>query len=318
MLRHRALAYFALLLAVFIWGVNFNVVKLAMSSWSGQPFTFLAARFWLATIVYLLVLSIRHRSLSAPFSLPRLSIRHAVVVGFFLAAGYGLQTWYLGKGTAVSAAFLTSTTVLWAPLLAILFKQKFYFSTLIGALVALVGILIMEISHLDYGASWMDLIAILGAVAFAIEMLLVSRFAPNDKSMQWTTFSCLSVAIIMTALALTRENLDWNPALTSQRLFAVIFTGVFATAVALGLQNWVQAQEVNQKKIIDGPRAAIIASLEPVFTTLVFVFILRKPLSAKLAAGCALILVGTLISEFAAAVRSQRQDAAAAINVATP
>ena len=52
MLRLRALAYFALLAAVFIWGVNFVVVKEAVKSWKDQEFTFLAARFWLACIAY--------------------------------------------------------------------------------------------------------------------------------------------------------------------------------------------------------------------------------------------------------------------------
>jgi drug/metabolite transporter (DMT)-like permease len=307
LLRYRALAYFALLLAVFIWGVNFNVVKFAMVSWRGRPFTFLAARFWLATVIYGVVLTVRHKSLPKAFSLSKSAAFQAAVVGLVLAAGYGLQTWYLAKGSAVSAAFLTSTTVLWAPLLAGLFGQKFYLSTLTGAFVALIGILIMEVSHMDWGASRMDLIAVLAAVAFAVEILLVSRFAPKDKSIQWTTISCLSVALIMTVLAFFRETWDWSPELTSQRLFAIVFTGVFATAIALGLQNWAQAQEINQKKIIDGPRAAIISTLEPVFTTLVFVFILRINLSAKLAGGCFLILAGTLISELAAAKRSQEE-----------
>ena len=40
--RHRALAYFAYLSAVFIWGVNFVVVEEEIDVWKGQEFTFLA------------------------------------------------------------------------------------------------------------------------------------------------------------------------------------------------------------------------------------------------------------------------------------
>ena len=66
MLRHRALTYFALLFAVFIWGVNFVVVEGAIKEiWQRQEFTFLAARFWLACIVYGMILIARHRSLVA-------------------------------------------------------------------------------------------------------------------------------------------------------------------------------------------------------------------------------------------------------------
>lgn len=308
MIRRRALAYFALLLAVFIWGVNFVIVKWATVSWKGHEFTYLAARFWLACGVFALVLLVRHRSFSRAFGLTRIAALRAAMVGVVLAAGYALQTWYLAQGSAVSAAFLTSTTVLWAPLLAVMLWQRVYLPTIIGAVVAMAGILMMEVSHMNYGAGWMDLVALMAAIAFAIEILLVSRFAPKDMSIQWTTFACLSVASVMTIVALARENWDWTAELAPPRIFAVVFTGVFATAVALGLQNWAQAQEIDGSKIIDGPRTAIISTLEPVFTTLVVVFVLAGKIQAKLIGGCFLILIGTLVSELAAAKRSQSES----------
>jgi drug/metabolite transporter (DMT)-like permease len=316
MLRHRALAYFALLFAVFIWGVNFVVVEGAIKVWQGQEFTFLAARFWLACIVYGMILIARHRSLVKAFSLNVQTVLRASLVGIVLTAGYGFQTWYYVKqGSAVGAAFLTSTTVIWASILALLFRQRVYATTLIGACLAMVGILLIEPPSTTSGFGSKSWLAIFAAVAFAIEILLVSRFAPKEKSIQWTTVSCLSVASLMTVIALFYEKWDWPTGQAAPRILTVIFTGTFATAIALGLQNWAQAQEINRVKIIDGPRAAIIATLEPVFTTLavgILILIgLRKADSSYLnlpAVGCLLILVGTLVSEFAAAKRSQKQE----------
>jgi drug/metabolite transporter (DMT)-like permease len=318
MLRHRALAYFALLAAVFIWGVNFVVVKEATKAWSGQEFTFLAARFWLACFVFGSFLIFRHRSVTKIFALSRPLLLRTALVGGVLAVGYGFQTWYLaqeGSG-AVSAAFLTSTTVLWAPLLARLFRQKVYPSTLVGAVVAMFGIICMEWHTVTWKSGWGNWLALFAAAAFAIEILLVSRFAPKLQSVQWTTACCFCVAIIMTVTAVSQEGWSWPEGQGDSRIFAVVFTGLFATAIALGLQNWAQAQEINEVKIIDGPRAAIIATLEPVFTTLaVGALILlgfqgRYPDDPILpAVGCFLILVGTLISEFAAAKRGQQEEA---------
>jgi drug/metabolite transporter (DMT)-like permease len=315
MLRHRALAYFALLFAVFIWGVNFVVVKRGVEAWEGQKFTFLAARFWLACIVYGVFLIFRHRSVARALSLTVPMLLQAALVGIILATGYGFQTWYLAEkeNGAVNTAFLTSTTVLWAPLLAFLFRQRVYATTIVGAILAMLGIGLMEWGNINWHSDLSHWFALFAAIAFAVEILLVSRFAPKDKSIQWTTVSCLSVASIMTLLALSQEHWIWSAKLATTRISAVIFTGIFATAVALGLQNWAQAQEINNLKIIDGPRAAIIATLEPVFTTLaVGVLIVLgiqqrdTPNSILPATGCLLILVGTLVSELAAAKRSQQ------------
>lgn len=314
MIRHRALTYFALLFAVFIWGVNFVVVKEGIAAWEGQKFTFLAARFWLACIVYAVFLTARRRSLVKAFPLNLPTILRATLVGVILAAGYGFQTWYLEANSAVRTAFLTSTTVLWAPLLALLFRQRPYATTVIGAVVAIIGIGLIEwpISWHPDPPHWFALFA---AVAFAIEILLVSRFAPKDKSIQWTTISCLSVAFLMTILALSHDPWNWPTEQAIPRALAIIFTGIFATAIALGLQNWAQAQEINNVKIIDGPRAAIIATLEPVFTTLTVGTLILLGLQKSdtsdptlPAVGCFLILIGTLISELAAAKRSQKQN----------
>ncbi|HEY5884992.1 MAG TPA: DMT family transporter [Pyrinomonadaceae bacterium] len=317
MVRHRALAYLALLLAVFIWGVNFLVVKEGINAWQGQKFMFLASRFWLACIVYALILLVRHRSFSQSFGLGFRRSAAAALVGVVLAVGYGFQTGYLaqeGNGP-VKAAFLTSTTVLWAPFLARILGQKVYPATAIGAVLAMGGIILMEWRNLSWSLDWAHWLALFAAVAFAVEILLVSRLAPKDQSIQWTLISCLTVAVLMTGLGLLND--DWPVGQTGERIGAVIFTGLFATAIALGLQNWAQAQEIRGEKIITGPRAAIISTLEPVFTTLAaFSLVIvgrggEENVQGLPVLGCALILVGTLVSEFAAAKRTQDERAQA-------
>jgi drug/metabolite transporter (DMT)-like permease len=319
MLRNRALAYFALLAAVFIWGVNFVVVKEATKAWRGQEFTFLAARFWLACLVFGSFLIFRNRSITKAFAIGRSQLLQTALVGGVLAVGYAFQTWYLAQESsgAVSAAFLTSTTVLWAPLLARLFRQKVYRATVVGAVVAMVGIVCIEWQSATWKSGWANWLALLAAIAFAVEILLVSRFAPKDQSIQWTTVCCFCVAIIMSVTAASREGWSWPEGQGTPRVFAVVFTGLFATAVALGLQNWAQAQEIDEVKIVDGPRAAIIGTLEPVFTTLAVGALILLGLQGRYpddptlpAVGCFLILAGTLVSEFAAAKRGQREAAA--------
>jgi drug/metabolite transporter (DMT)-like permease len=312
-LRRRALAYFALLFAVFIWGINFVVVENGIDAWGDRKFSFLASRFWIACIVYGAILIIRHGSLAKAFTLNWVTVFQASLVGLVLACGYGFQTWYLADHSPVNAAFLTSTTVLWAPLLAALFRQRVFLTTIVGAVIALAGIALIQLQDFQlWPLNWVHWFAILAAVFFAVEILLVSRFAPADKAIQWTAISCLTVAVLMTLLAIFREDWNWPAEQASSRVFAVVFTGIFATAIALGLQNWAQAQQIDHTRIIDGPRAAIISSLEPVFTTSFVLLLALLGLAppdlftkAYPAIGCFLILIGTLISELAAAKRAQ-------------
>jgi drug/metabolite transporter (DMT)-like permease len=290
----------------------------AKVSWSGREFTFLAARFWLACLVYVAVLAVCRPKTRAGFGLAPWTIAYAILVGVILALGYGLQTWYLKENSAVSAAFLTSTTVLWAPLIAFLFRQRVYATTLVGALLATIGVAYMSFASAEGGSfNWHDLLknwqAIFAAIAFAVEILLVSKFAPKEGSIQWTLISCLTVAVLMTSLSLGRQQFSWPTEYFGWSVFAVLFTGTFATAVALGLQNWAQAQEHDGRKIIDGPRAAIISTLEPVFTTLLvgsFLLLGFSGSAQELAGlpGCFLILLGTVISEVASAKRAQRSQ----------
>jgi drug/metabolite transporter (DMT)-like permease len=333
MLRRRALAYLALLLAVFIWGVNFLVVEKGVRAWTNQKCAFLAARFWLAFLVYAgIVFVLRMRGRKDSSKLPWSKRWQALMVGVVLAAGYGFQTWYLETRTAVSASFLTSTTVLWAAVIAfIFFRETVHRSTFIGALTAFAGIILIEWPTGPVTFKWVSAFGLFAAIAFAIEILLVSRFAPADQSLEWTMISCLGVAVLMTVISLASNLYAWVGVTTGpsqilslvfqgiyrsardpSRIFAVAFTGTFATAVALGLQNWAQAQKIGKEPIIDGPRAAIISTLEPVFTSLaVGILILLKlqaPISAPVALGCALILCGTVLSELAAAKRRQRQS----------
>lgn len=314
-LRRRALAYFALVLAVFIWGINFVVVQNGIDAWGQRKFTFLAVRFWIACMAFAAVLIVRYGSLAQAFMLDKATIFHASLVGLVLAGGYGFQTWYLADHSPVNAAFLTSTTVLWAPLLAAVFRQRVFVTTIVGAVVALGGIALIQLQDVQlWPLNWIHWFAIVAAVFFAVEILLVSRFAPSDKAIQWTAVSCLTVAVLMTVFAILREDWSWPAEHGASRVLAVVFTGIFATAIALGLQNWAQAQEIDDNKIIDGPRAAIISSLEPVFTTsftllLALLGLAPPELFTKpyAAIGCFLILIGTLVSELAAARRAQAQ-----------
>lgn len=301
----RLLAYCSLLAAVFIWGANFAVVKVAANEWRHFNFTLLAVRFWIAYILYRVISALFPRVFAAtPGTSLQFPWKPTVWVALCLACGYGFQTRYLTDGGPIKAAFLTSTTVLWAPLIAWLWKAKPAAATVLGALLAFLGIWMIEGSDVQSNI-FLSALAVGAAIAFALEIILVSKFIPLTGVTEWTQRTTLVVAVIMTLLAVVFDLPLWPPPFSGKVALSIVFSAVMATAVALWLQNWSQAQvDGAGLRILDGPRVAILSAMEPVFTVLVSVLLLgQNEVDALGAIGCTLILAGNLVSEVVAARR---------------
>ena len=85
---------------------------------------------------------------------------------------------------------------------------------------------------------------------------------------------------------------------------AAAFTGVFASAFALGMQVWAQAR-------VEPSTSALVLTLEPVFAA-VLGYLTGERLGWIGAAGAALILAGVLVSELAPWPRARLQPEAPA------
>jgi drug/metabolite transporter (DMT)-like permease len=104
-----------LVFITLIWGSTFTVVKGALADTT--PFFFLAIRFLLAALIFLVFF---YRKI---FPLDFLSFRAGVAVGICLFLGFAFQTYGLAYTSASRSAFLTSLLVLWVPFIS-LFVEK--------------------------------------------------------------------------------------------------------------------------------------------------------------------------------------------------
>ena len=107
--RHSLTANLMLLVVAFIWGVTFVFIKAAL--WEIGPFTFLAARFWLAFAVLAPIFFNHLRRYGRSLWLA------GGVLGAVLCAAYAFQTIGLRTTTATRAGFLTGLFVVLVPLL---------------------------------------------------------------------------------------------------------------------------------------------------------------------------------------------------------
>jgi drug/metabolite transporter (DMT)-like permease len=278
----RTRAELALAANAAIWGATFVLVKEALGGIT--PALFLAARFSLATAALLLLFrGIWKRPV------PWKSLAAGALTGMFLYLGFLLQTLGLRLTTPAKSAFITGLSTVIVPLLAALvYRIRPRISELAGVLVATAGMALMTIQGALDSVSRGDWLTFCCAIAFAGHIITLGHFA---ERMSFELLSVMQVGFAaMAALLLLpwveSPHMQFRPAV----IWAIIITGLLATAMAFTVQAWAQHYTT-------ATRTALIFSLEPVFAWITSFYITGESLSARAAAGAVLILSGVLLVE---------------------
>jgi drug/metabolite transporter (DMT)-like permease len=277
--RRQIVAVFSLLLVALIWGATFVMVKEAVSQIG--VFTFLALRFLLAAFVLALIFWPRLRASS-----PREFLAGALV-GLFLFGGYALQTIGLKYTSVSKTGFITGLSVVVVPLLStLLFRQKQNLTALVGVLLATTGLGLLTLRGLSMAQG--DLWVLGGAVAFALQIVALGRFAPQMETGSLATIQVATVALLSAPLAWAMEGS--LPQMSEQLWFAILFTGIMATSLAFLVQSKAQ-------RFTSPTHTALIFATEPVFAAIFGYLLLQERLGSREILGCALILAGMAVGE---------------------
>ena len=261
-----------LLLVALIWGLTFPVIKIALESVA--PLTFNTIRFFIAAVLFL------------PFLVKAEGNRDdflvGVKIGIAVFLGYTLQTIGLEFTTATNAGFITSTYVVFTPLIAFfLFRHKVSRVELTFLLIAFLGLYLL--SEFTGKFNWGDFLVLLCAIAFATEIVLISHFS-RLKSPTFLAFGqIVAVATFSAPIAFFENKMTIN----QDVVLALLITAVFATTLARIAQNHAQ-------KFTRPSDAAIIFSMEGVFSHLFAILMLGERLSAIQYLGAGLIVLSVV------------------------
>jgi drug/metabolite transporter (DMT)-like permease len=276
------LALVLLLAVTAVWGVTFVQVKDAVAVY--PLFAFLAVRFAFAGATL------------APAAAPRLrglgrgGLRAGAALGLLLAAGYALQTAGLQRTTVSATGFVTGLYVVLTPVLALaLFRVRTGLAVWAGVALATGGLALLAGVHA--GSPSGDLLVLGGAAAFALQIVLVERWAPRYDVVALTQVEMLAALAAFLAVALALGDLAVPHGRTVWA--ALLVTGVFASALAFLVQTWAQQRT-------SATRVAVVFAMEPVFAGLFGYLLDGDRLGWSGWAGCAVILLGIVVAEPAA------------------
>ncbi|MBL8909339.1 MAG: DMT family transporter [Archangium sp.] len=291
----------ALLAATAVWGATFVTVKDALEA--TDAFTFLAIRFAVGALASV--------ALSKLFKEPRANVtRAALVLGLLLFGGYLLQTLGLERTTPARSAFVTGLTVIFVPFVAWRLERKRPpLRSFVAPFVALFGLQQLTSFRFDAELPAGDLFTLGCAFLYAFHIVLMGRYAkgfspvappaqqgfspvapPAQQGlpvMRLTAGQLLVVAVLSTSCL---PFIERRFASTPTVWFSIVFTGVVASALAIGAQAWAQRQ-------LTSVRAAVIYSTEPVFAVLTVAALGHGLPGGPELRGGALILLAVLISE---------------------
>ncbi|MEH5097309.1 DMT family transporter [Atlantibacter hermannii] len=269
-----------LILITMFWGGTFLAVQYAVTL--SDPFFFVGLRFATAA------LAVGILSLNTLRGLTRLELRAGVCIGIAIAMGYSLQTWGLQSIPSSKSAFITAMYVPLVPLLQWLCLGRLPgLMSWIGVALAFIGLVFLagpDGNLLALGQG--EIITLVGAVAIAAEIILISAWA-GKVDIRRVTVVQLAVASLVSFMMMVPAG-ESVPPLSTGLLIVALGLGVFSAIIQVTM-NWAQ-------RSVSPTRATVIYTGEPVWAG-IFGRMAGERLPAIALLGGLCIVLGVLVSE---------------------
>ena len=277
----RHWADLSLLAITLVWGATFVIVKRATEDL--PVFIFLEIRFGLAFLTLLPFVWTQRAHLTRP------SLYKGLGIGSILFLGYASQTIGLQYTSASNAGFITGLSVVLVPLLVLITTRKLPRPFLIvGIMSAMFGLALLSLGE-NLSLNSGDLIVLMCAVFFALQIFLVGQYAPSENPTIFAAGQILAVTVLsgISSFFFPHDSLNF----TSNAWIGILLTAIPATSIAAVVQ-------MKMQQFTTPTHTALIFSTEPVFSA-IFAFLLAgEILTPRGLAGAALVLLGTLFAEF--------------------
>lgn len=310
--RTKARNSMLLVLTSFIWGIAF--VAQSTGGEEVGPYSFNCIRFLIGGTVLLPVIRLLDRmglSKRKPITYEERNMLFVggICCGIALFIASTLQQLGIYYGAEVGkAGFLTACYILIVPLLAHFFRRKCGWNIWVGVMLALAGLYLLCIQ----GRILLrkpDILLLLCAVCFSVQILLVDYFSPKVDGVRLSAiqfFTSGVLGIIPMIIVDMKHSLEgfaqWIPALSTWNAWIpILYAGVLSCGVAYTLQ-------IIGQNGLNPTVASLIMSLESVFSVLAGWVLLRQKMSGRELAGCGLIFVAIVVAQIPANHQCRQEE----------
>ncbi len=283
--KREVKASILLLLTAAIWGFAF-VAQQVGAQFVGA-FTFNGIRFALGSIsliplILFLDKKAKDKEEKTVYENP---LKSGMIAGCVLFLAATLQQVGLAYTTAGKAAFITGLYIVLVPIFGIFLNQYIKINVWVGVAIAAVGLYFLSVNE-GFIIAKGDLIEIIGAVFWAMHILLIDNFTKKVDALKLSCIQFAACSILSLGAALLFESISLSA--LSQALVPILYGGLFSVGIAYTLQ-------VVAQKDAKPSRAAVILSMEAVFGAIGGALLLGENLGARAYFGCGLMLIGMLL-----------------------
>jgi drug/metabolite transporter (DMT)-like permease len=299
-----------LLFTAMIWGSGFIAQKVGMEHVG--PYAFNGIRQMLACII-LMPATVRAAKMTNYFDAGvngmdevrdrrHRMLRASLVCGILLAIGTNSQQVGLSMIPASKAGFITAIYIVLVPILGLFFGQKVSARTWCCVAAAVAGFGLLSLKDGDFSAvETGDLIALSGALFFAMQIIAVNRFVTQNNAVILSAAQMLVSGVLTIICMVIFEDTSMRQVLAAA--LPLLYSAVVPTAIGYTLQ-------IMGQKSTDPTVAALLLSLESVFSAVFGVLLLGESMTAQEWAGCAVIFAANIVSQIPS--REDREAALAA------
>ena len=306
---HKLRNTFFLFLTAMIWGAAFVAQSVSMD-YIG-PFTFICLRsvigglFLIPVIIVLDGIRKKGQNESANVvssenilhieteEKQRLSwknkqlIEGGIVCGIFLFFANCFQQTGIQYTTVGKAGFITTFYIIIVPLIGLFFKKYCGILTWIGVIIALAGLYFLCITQkltIQRG----DALILCCSVLYAGQILAIDHYNPFVDGVKMSCIQFLTGGILGAVFMLLFENP--SVAMILSAAGPILYTGIMSTGVGYTLQ-------IVGQKGLNPTVAALILSLESVFSALSGYVFLHQVLTTRELIGCVLMFIAIVLAQ---------------------
>ena len=254
-----------------IWGSAFLSMKGTLERLDVN--SFLTWRFVIATLLLIAIRPTVLKKINLPF------LKKGVILGLFLSSGYIFQSFGLTLTTVSNTGFITGLYVVFTPVVAaVILRKNITLVEWFAVLVATVGLALLSFNGVKFGVG--EFLVLISALLFAFHIVGLGEWSKGLDTYALTVIQ-LGTCAVVTFLASFKSGFKAPP--DSGVWWSIIYTAIFATALAFIVQTWAQS-------FIAPSTVGVILAAEVVFAAAFGIWLLNEPVTLRIALGGLLVL----------------------------
>jgi drug/metabolite transporter (DMT)-like permease len=228
-----------------------------------------------------------HRRRTSESRLSGAQYKWMFIAGFVLFAGSALQQAGLVYTTAGNAGFITSLYVVLVPVvLFLIWRERFHWISIVAVVLAGAGTFLLSTGG-KFNIQKGDLIELGGALFWTFHVIVLGKYASKFEPLSFSVGQLVMCGVLNLAIGIFVEPMI---SFGVYIFFAIAYTAFFSLGLCYTLQIWAQRHT-------SPADAALILSLESVFSVLSGWLLLDERLVMIQIVGCGLIFGAVLLSQ---------------------